>query len=317
MKRIFYVTVIVLCVVAHYFVAQEEMRRDENLLKVPPFTAVEHVAEVPLHENPVVDAPIDQVKSALLPLLDSESVEKAAALLKGASEIRAREIVDAIFSDEKFQISPLNRRLFVAAVATNYKDNPKDQAAFFEVLLKYPDLYKGEPYMYTLIVNDYEIAVPWVLNAFALWEKEKKFTLPEELVDLVLRAYTWIVERNDTRAVAYLLKGLIPLDPTIATKLLWQAASLPKQGVGFVSLLADKGADLLYAKDNHTALMKAVANNNLPFVQALVPIMVKQGVPVDVAINPEVGTALQIAIEKGFVAIELYLRSVMRSSSTL
>lgn len=310
MKRILYVGVIAACVASHYFVAIEEMRRekgslDETLLKAPPFTAIEHKLVIPPYVNPVVDAPNEQVKNALLPLLDSESVEKAAALLKDIPETRAREIVDAVFSDEAFKISQLNKRLFVAAVAAHYKDIPEKQAAFFEILLQHPDLYQGEPFITTLLDNDYEMAVPWVIRTLAQWEKEKKIALPEGLKTLVMRTYSWIIEKNDTHAVNHLLQSKISLDAPVASELLWRAAAVPKADAGFVQLLVDKGADLAYVKDGYTALMKAVAQNNLPFVKALV----EHGAKIDAMIDPAIGTALQIAVEKGFVAIELYLRS--------
>ena len=304
MKRILYVSVIAACVASHYFVAREEMHRDENLLKVPPFTAVEYKPEPSSFVNPVIDAPIEQVKSALLPLLDSESVEKAAELLKGVPEARAREIVDAVFSDDVFKISQLNKRLFVAAVAAHYKDNSQEQVDFFEILLKHPDLYQGEPFIYTLIINDgYELIIPSVLNTLALWEKEKKFPLPEGLKSLALQSYSWIIQKNDIHAVSHLLDGRVPIDAATASNLLWQAAALPKSCVGFVKLFVGKGARFSYAKDGYTALMKAVVSNNLPFVKALVD----RGAPVDAMIDPAVGTALQIANEKGFIAIEMYL----------
>jgi hypothetical protein len=300
-----YVAIIAACVASHYFVAREEMSRDESLLKAPPFTAVEYKPEPSAFVNPVINAPIEQVKSALLPLLDSESIEKAAALLKGVPEARAREIVESVLSDEAFKISPLDRRLFVAAVAEYYKDNSKELASFFEVLLKYPDLYNGEPFIYTLIINDYERVVPWVLNTLAQWKKEKKLMLPEDLSAIVMRTYVWIIDKNNTRAASYLLKNSMPLDAPMASELLWRAASLPKTDVNFVQLFAEKGADFAYAKDGYTALMKAVANNNMPFVKALV----ERGAKIDAMSDPVIGTALQIAVEKGFVAIELYLRS--------
>jgi hypothetical protein len=303
MKRILYVGVIAACVASHYFVAREEMDRNESLLKVPPFTAVEYKSEPPSFVNPVIDAPIEQVENALLPLLDSESVEKAAALLKGVSEARAREIVDVVFSNAVFKISQLNRRLFVAAVAEQYKDKPKELAAFFEILLKYPDLYQGEPFIYTLIVNDYERAVPWVLSSLAQWEKEKKIVLPEGLKEQSLPTYSLIIEKNDAHAVSHLLEGQVPLDAMMATEFLWRAAALPKADANFVKLFIEKGAHLSYVKDGYTALMKAVANGNLPFVKALV----EHGAPVGAMINPAVGTALQIANGKGLVEIEMYL----------
>ena len=305
MKRILYGSVIALCVIAHYFVAREEMRRDESLLKVPPFTAIEYKPDTSAQVNPVIDAPIEQVKNALLPLLDSESVEKAAELLKGVPEARAREIVDAVFSDKAFSLSQLNKRLFLAAVAAHYKDTPQEQAAFFEILFTHPDLYQGEPLIATLLDNDYEMAVSWIMRTLSLWEKEKKMSVPEGLRSLAMRAYSWIIEKNDTHAASHLLEGRIPVDAKMASELLWQAAAVPQADVHFVQLLVDKGADLSYAKDGYTALMKAIANNNILFVQALV----EHGAPVDAMINPAVGTALQIANEKGFVAIELYLRS--------
>jgi len=305
MKRILYISVIALCVMAHYFVAREEMRRDESLLKVPPFTAIEYKPDTSMYINPVIDAPIEQVKEALLPLLDSESVEKAAELLKGVPEARARAIVDAVFSDKVFQLSQLNKRLFLAAVAAHYKDAPQEQAAFFEVLFKHPDLYQGEPLIATLLDNNYEMAVPWIMRTLSLWEKEKKMSVPEGLKTLAMRAYSWIIEKNDTHAASHLLEGRVPVDANMATLLLWQAAGVPQADARFVQLLVDKGADISYAKDGYTALMKAVANNTMPFVRALV----EHGASVDAMINPATGTALQIANEKGFVALELYLRS--------
>jgi hypothetical protein len=295
---------------SHYFVAIEEMHSgkkslDESLLKVPPFTAVEHKLVIPPYVNPVIDASNEQAKNSLLPLLDSESVEKAAELLKGLPEARAREIVDAVFSDEAFKLSQLNKRLFVAAVAAHYKDTPQEQTDFFEILLKHPDLYQKEPFIATLLNNGYEMAVPWILRALAQWEKEKKFTLPEGLSALIMRTYSWIIAKNDALAVTLLLKSSIPLDAPMASELLWRAAGLPQADVNFVQLFAEKGADLSFTKEGHTALMRAVAQNNMPFVKALV----QRGAKIDAMSDPKIGTALQIAVEKGFVAIELYLRS--------
>jgi len=305
MKQILYMSIIAVCVASHYFIAMEEMRRDENLLKIPPFTAVEHKLVIPPYVNPVIDASNEQVKSALLPLLDSESVEKAAELLKDVSEFRAREIIDEVFSDEAFKISELNRRLFVAAVAAHYKDNPKEQAAFFEILFKYPDLYQGEPFISTLLSNDYEMAVPWVISALTLWEKEKKVALPEAVSSIIKRTYSSIVDKNDSHSVQRLLKSAIPLDASVASELLWRAAALPQAHVDFVALFFEKGADLSFANEGYTPLMKAVENNNIPFVKALV----ERKAPIDTILNPAIGTALQIAIEKGFVPLEIYLRS--------
>lgn len=317
MKRVMFVSIVGLAILVQYFIASEQMNRsatvapknetirDESLLKTPVFVPEKHEVPNLPYINPVADSSNDQIKDALLPLIDSESVEMAAALLKGLPVKRAKEIADMVFADKAFRINMRDRRLFLCAVAANYKDKPEEQADFFEIMLKYPDLYEGEPLTFTLIANDYESAVPGVIRTLELWRKAKKISLPKGIDDLVERGYTEVLKRNDAHVLGHMEEEGVELDPLMASKLLWRAAGFTKSTPDFVKLFKDKGADLNFNKDGYSPLMMAAASGNLPFVKALV----EAGAPIDTIFSNEVGSALQQAVEKGFVAIELYLRS--------
>ena len=81
-------------------------------------------------------------------------------------------------------------------------------------------------------------------------------------------------------------------------QLLWQVVKT-KRSPAFVQILLDHDADINAVHEDHTALTMAVSQRNLPMIQAIVEGKAAHDNPLDINAmpSPQVGTALQLAIE--------------------
>lgn len=118
------------------------------------------------------------------------------------------------------------------------------------------------------------------------------------------------IDRNNTAFFESLPLYKINLTTQQASDLLQRVVHESKN-VQFVPILVQKfGADVNYSFDKkRTVLIEAVEENNGEMVRALL----EAGADPSLVLDTKVGSAQQIAFERGYVAIEPLLRGVLGS----
>jgi ankyrin repeat protein len=242
--------------------------------------------------------PLDEVRRSqalnyLRPLLIARAPSVIAQTLQGVSLARTEELVRAIIKDTA---SPLNRDEKVLLVLALASALPHDRYAQYRLfnLLRINKIKKGTPPLIIAAHGQYAAIIP----VLAGWIRDKNIVdfSPEQ-------ALTYAVNENDIEALVTLVKYGVSLHATLATQLLTLVVQQNKD-VRFVAFLIDHKADVNYVENKRTLLMYAVQQNNKKMVQTLL----NSGAQVDIVLAPQVGSALQIAIEKGYGDIDVLLR---------
>ena len=139
------------------------------------------------------------------------------------------------------------------------------------------------------------------------WGMKKAPDYPEIKKDLEDLQYRSLLKAAQEDNVSYLkeinqfTKGI---SKKMANDLLWHIIKTGK-GITLIPELKKIGVDLEDARNGVTPLIQAVRDNKQKFVEQLLA----SGANLDAIVDPEVGSALQQAIEKRHVMLELYLRN--------
>ncbi|HXW86429.1 MAG TPA: ankyrin repeat domain-containing protein [Candidatus Bathyarchaeia archaeon] len=164
----------------------------------------------------------------------------------------------------------------------------------------------GIPPLFVASISSYPKTVVTLVG----WVQEQRVDAPAEKYAQLRKTFIddgirYAITENNIEALKKMLQYKVPLDKEKASELLWYVVSVQGRDNNFVSLLVtDAGADVNYAYNGRTLLMKAVENND----KAMVAKLLENGADVSLIINPAVGSALQLAIEHHFVTVELLLR---------
>lgn len=240
--------------------------------------------------------PLDEVRRSqalnyLQPLLIARAPGVLAQTLQGVSLERTEELARIIIKDNKSPLSRDEKVVFILALAHAFTLDQYAQYKLFNLLRL---LKKGTPPLVIAAQSEYVAEIP-VLTG---WIRSKNIIefAPEQ-------ALTYAVDTNNIDAFMNLIKYGVPLNSTVATQLLTLVVE-QNRDVRFVSFLVDHGADVNVVENKRTLLMIAVEQNNKAMVQTLL----NSGAQVGIVIVPEIGSALQLAIEKGYGDIDVLLR---------
>jgi steroid 5-alpha reductase family enzyme len=136
----------------------------------------------------------------------------------------------------------------------------------------------------------------------------------DDMADIEKRAWYQAVSDDECDLLYQLRENAVALSSALANELLWIVAKRSKHAE-LVDFFLSHGAVLTYTKMGHTLLTKATESNNKIIVLALIEACKKRyGVEneckefVNRIADPLIGSALQIALEKGYTEIELLLR---------
>jgi len=228
------------------------------------------------------------------PLIVSQSAGMLAQILEGISLKRVIELADYIIQEAA--LSRDQKLLFLFALALNYQNDTKSQYRVLDLITKYDQLQKDTPPILLVAGRSQEFnkIVP-ILLAWA--QKKQLFQV------LVEKALAGSVAENDPDILKKLVAYNMPITSKQASQNLLEVVKKNKD-TALVPFFVKQGADPNFIDNKRTLIMYATENNNTPMVKALL----ENGADAEKFIDPAVGTALQIAIEKGYAAIDELLR---------
>lgn len=257
--------------------------------------------------NTVSDASItiEEELRILQPFIVTQSVEKIAHALKDVPITISQAIVKELVENEATYLTREDKIQLLYALLRDFKDNSDMQTMLLDIIHTHKDLREGAPILIVALRSGYADIVPQLL---ALTQKY------DDMADIEKRAWYQAVYDDERDLLYQLRENAVTLSPARANELLWIVAERSKHAE-LVDFFINQGADLTYSKKGHTLLTKATESNNKIIVGALLDACKKQR-PAENACkefvnhiaDPLVGSALQIALEKGYTEIELLLR---------
>jgi hypothetical protein len=291
---------------------QAAEKKGDELPQLPPPPTLKTVI-VPPYRGPLAGSSEKEIVEYLMPLIRFHDIDNMISLLKGVQADTKLAVVTTIVQRKDFPLKPEEKAQFIIGVVGTHfvaRNNEPMQQKLFNLLATIPSLHGKIPF--SLIATRYPAAAePLVAWAESYVKKNKKAAA--WLGEMDFKLAQAVVAQNDPQKLKALLAHLSLKDesttkdkwPTKATRLLVQAAGIEHANPAFISILLKKGADLNAGFGGYTPLMKATAMGNRAFVRALI----KAGANLNVVLDPAIGTALQLAIEKKQIAIEEDLRA--------
>lgn len=269
-----------------------------TLFHVHGITAENNETEQAVVTRPIESLNAEDALDYVMPLLISGHIKGAAELLTHSNPAIRNQLLSLIIEQHKASLSSYHKLQLLIAAAHTYGLDLATQHSIFNIIERYKNVL---PYPYTLLYateHDYQN----ILDSLISWIKQKG---PGSFASLLFdEGLKTIINENSVHALDTLLHHHVSLTPKKANELLYDVI-LKQKSPQFIPLLVKSGADI-HAADSasYTLLMHAVALNNLPLTKELL----EEGANPNLIISPEVGSALQLAIEKHFVNVELLLR---------
>ncbi len=239
-------------------------------------------------------SPLDQAIQYLRPLIDFQSVGTLAQTLQDVDLKRVLDLADIIIHKEKM-LTRDEKLIFLFALTFNYPDNTKAQYQILDRINKYEQFQKGTP---VLLVAAKSLYFNSVIPTILAWSRKEK-----QEQHFIERALMGAVEKNDLHGLKILVHYKMPITNNQASKYLFKVVEQNKDAA-FIPFFVAQGADVNSIENKRTPLIYATENNNKKLVKALL----KAGAKPQKFVDPEIGTPLQIAIEKRYTDIDLLLR---------
>lgn len=239
------------------------------------------------------DSPLDQAIIYLRPLIASGSAGTLAQALKDIELERVLELADYIIDKES--LSHDQKLLFLFALTFNYPKDTKAQFRILDRIIKHEQLQQETPLLLVAVHSDeFNKIIPTLLT----WLKNKE--VGQKIIE---KALLDTVQNNDLAALKMLVDYKMPITKNQATQYLLTSVKQNKDAE-LIPFFVEQGADVNVVDNKRTPLIYATENNNTRMVKALL----EAGAKADMFVDPEVGTPLQIAIEKGYADIDKLLR---------
>ncbi|PKN03447.1 hypothetical protein CVU75_02155 [Candidatus Dependentiae bacterium HGW-Dependentiae-1] len=273
------------------------------VLPQPPPPPIFKDIPVPQYKGPLANASAQTALELLLPLMIAQDVGNMVRLMKGVSASQARDIVVKVLAQKDSVLTADDKvRLIIGIVATYYATDKSSQQLLFDLILRYA-LVPSNPLAFIAVRYKYSQAIKPLLSWAEAVVTLKNKKAPEWLKDDAFKSIQTAVLSNDFKSFSALLKNGIVVTPEQAGQLFLDAAGVKNARVDFIVPLVRLKANLNSIDtqlDYYTPLMKATSVGNLAFVKALF----KAGAKINKIDDP----ALQVAIKKKQLAIEVFLR---------
>lgn len=231
---------------------------------------------------------------------DTYLVVQVISQFKSSSTV---ELVEKIIKDKKIPLTTTEKLTILFGVVDHFRGKKAVQYQLLDLLLKNPDLYKKNPALFVLARSKYVEIFPDVLQ----WinQQEKNDATKKRVEFFVTDALKASVQLNDRNSLEVMLNKKVRISQQQASKLLWYVVVNKKSSSFVPFLIRHAQADVNYVGDGkRTLLIMATEQKSKDIVNALL----EEGAVVDRIVDPAVGSALQIAIERGYTDIELMLR---------
>jgi len=243
----------------------------------------------------------EQAIAYLLPLTISRSIEKIVDAFIGVPAAKAKPILAHLIDVQQAALTRDDLVKLLFGIVAHYKAQA-DKFMVLDLIADHAVLQQGTPLLYTAAVSPYAKVVPVIMA----WIKQRASLsqLSAMTANSEMRAFEYAVTHNAVAALNALHEHGVHIGAKQATDLLWKAVAAGKKADIARFLIAQEHATVNDVRGGYTPLMQAAKHNQLGLVKALV----EAGSDVNKLADPAVGTALQIAIERGYTAVELYLR---------
>jgi len=253
---------------------------------------------------------IEEESIALLhPLIISVSMEKIVDLMKCFSPDTSYNIAKHIIGDIQSTLSKRDKQQLIFGLAQAFSQDSSVQHKFLSLLFELDENSDGPTLLFNCVKDGYEKLVP----DFIKWARSSQQEHPT-LKDVEHKVLYFAINHNDIPVLEKLHKNGIQINPKQASDLLWHVVFFNKDAQ-FIPFCAQRGADLSIHKEGHTLVTKATQQNNLAIVQALVEALKNKGKTVKEIeryinrfVDPAIGSPIQIALEKEYADLEIYLR---------
>lgn len=248
-------------------------------------------------KNPLDELTIEKAYSSLQHLIASRSVGTIVQMLQGVSAERSLSLAHMILASKNTALTREDKAQILLGLVQNNSTDIKKQYLLLDMLKQFRDLKKDKPILISAIHSEYAGAIPVILA----WMKDRNL---DELS--IFNAYNYAINKNDVAGFAKLGGYGVSITQTQATQLLQHVVTqkgLPE----FIPLLVDLEANIDVASHGKTLLMQAVLQNNSSLVEALLKAGAHKNI--NKIIDPKVGSALQLAIEKSYTDIDIMLRN--------
>lgn len=228
----------------------------------------------------------------LQPYLLSGNIYAAAKALAEFTDPLLLKIVDTILQNKTIVLADEQKVQLLAALLMAKKDGQQQ-----EIINRMVHYFPNYP-IFVAMASQYIKMVPLLVT----WAQQHN---KEQLKKWVEESMQTILKRDNVELLTALYDGGVPFDLIPSSPILYQVASENKK-VAFVPFLVRQlKANIRYSPDGkHTALIKAVENNN----RDMVKVLLKEGADPEYMINPQIGTARQAAFERGHADLELLLK---------
>jgi hypothetical protein len=262
--------------------------------------------QLPPDEHPFANLDPKKAAAQLEVFEAAEDVDKMAQVLNGLNVEKAAAIAKEVVDDKT---SPLGRVAmvdFLYGLALNYKESVS-QNLILNRIVDSPALLQGGALLLVAARSEYPEVIPVLLRwAQNMIKMKGEAQTPREVALLVQEGLEQTIKNNEPQSLEIMFVQKVPITKEYASRLLWLVVKDNKNPL-FVKILLDHGADVNYGADGYTLIAKAVDNENFEMIKAIVENGGKN-LKINAFQSLEVGTALQIAIQKGLAPVDEYLR---------
>lgn len=264
------------------------------------------ISDSVVEDNNLQQLSIAQIEEYVSSLLYSGNIELIARVFCQLPVATTIQLIENVVIQES-TLNDAEKIELLFAVSACYKSK-KDKYALFNLFLVYPEIYAKIP---ILFVCAHSLYAKKILSIFILWAQMQstisKNKFEESFIDMLLsNAILYALNQNDIEMFKVFAQQQVPISPQLATETMAEVIKKHKNSE-LISLLAvvfngDINGSL---EGKRTMLMYAVESGNKKAVEKLLNL----GVDVHKILAPQIGSALDIAIENNEVNIELLLRS--------
>lgn len=259
---------------------------------------IDETKSMPPATSKSIDEPLDnyspeQVIEYMDSLVEAESAKGIGKVLTQLETDKIKKVLDLLCSKKESNLTPDQIAAIIVHLAHELPDAQKKQE-LFDYAAANDCVKKGMP----LLVIAAEFAYADIIDALKKWMANN----PENT--LIHDALIALVKNNSSATTAKLLAHNFTIDQAILDDALWHAVDQAAAS-DFVSILKEYGADVNYAVNNKTLLMRATELAQRDTVRALLD----AGAKAELLLDPQVGTALQFALDNNATEIELLLRN--------
>ena len=238
-----------------------------------------------------------------------EDIPAIVKVLNGLNNSTLVTIARALINEKDSSLDRNEKLILLFMLTKNYSKNPMAQFNILDLIGQNEELLKEKPLLLVAAQSDLTTAEIPLLIAWAehYMKNKGEAKTPREIALLVQEALEQSIIENNPEILKKMLENGVAIPNGYASRLLWVVVGQNKNAL-FIPLLINRGANINFANRGYSLLAKAVDNQNFDLVKEIVAIGGKN-LNIDAVHDVQIGSPLQIAIEKKLTEIDAYLRA--------